>query len=340
MYKKNGLIATYLRVKESGSVSDFPNVMADVQHKILLEAFKGFPSQYDKYCMIGDLADFKPHNRKWLSETQDLDNVSGGAPYKNSKLSDRGYAIQAGTYGKTFQLLREVVLNDDLNAFKKVPASQGRSAKRTLVKQICSILESNGNAYDANPLFGSRAGTDSQGTSFTDLNDAQTALTADSAGIAAIQAGLLAIATAHDPDIGEIMGLQAKYLVVSPARAEAAKWIVHATTILRGSTDAPGNNPLADPALAGQIEVIVEPFLTRFPNRWYLFADPMQVPTIEVGFLNGQKEPELFMKDSGSVRASGGRDDFGYEYDDISYKVRWDWGIQTAFYQGAYKGGA
>lgn len=329
--RPDSMLGEYLRLKEAGTPSEFPNVMADVQHKILLDAFRGFPSNFQVWTLEGNLADFKPHNRKWLSETQDLKNVSGGKPYEAVTFSDRGYAIALGTFGRTFALSRETVLNDDLNAFKKAPAAMGRAAKRTLVKQICSFIESNGNAYDANPLFSTRNSV---------VNSSMTALTADVTGISAVQAGLLAIATAKDPDANEIMGLQARYLVVAPALAEIAQWIVNAIQIGRGSTDGPMNNPLLKPALASKIEVVVEPFLTAFPNRWYLMADPSQCHAIEVGYLNGVKEPELFVKDTQAVRlAGGGRDDFGFDYDEITYKVRWDFGVQVAFYQPIFKGG-
>lgn len=329
--RPDSLLGQYLTLKEAGSPGEFPNVMADVQHKILLEAFKGFPSNFDVWTLEGNLSDFKPHNRKWLSESEDLQDVSGGKPYEDTTFKDKGYAISLGTFGRTFSLQRETVLNDDLNAFKKVPAAMGRAAKRTLVKKICSFIETNGNAYDGAALFGTRNSL---------ANHSSTALTADTAGIAALQAGFLAIATAKDPDTGEIMGVRAKYLVVAPALAETAQWLVNAIQIGRGATDGPTDNPIKKPALAGNIQVVVEPFLTAFPNRWYLFAEPSECHAVEVGYYNGQKEPELFMQDSRSIRAGGGRDDFGYEYDDISYKVRWDFGVQLAFYQAAFKGGA
>lgn len=333
MFKKKGLIATYLKLKEAGSVSDFPHVMADVQHKILIEAFRGFPTAYEKYCLLGDLNDFKAHHRKWLGEADDLKPVGNGKPYKATKFADYGYSIQLGTFGETFSLLRETVINDDLNAFKKVPAALGRAAKRTLAKQVCAHLESNGAAYDGNALFGTRNSL---------ANHSSGVLSADATGIASVQAGILAIATSKDPGNGEIMGLSAKRLVCSPSKAEAAKWILTATEIGRGSTDAPTSNPLLSSALAANLEKepVVDPFLTAFPNRWYLFADPEQAPALEVGFLNNQREPEVFMKDSAAIRmAGGGKDDFGYDYDNIEYKIRWDWGTAAAMYQAVYKGG-
>lgn len=329
--RPDSLIGTYLRLKEAGAPSDFPSVMANVQYKLLLLGFKGLPTFYDKWCKLSDVNDFKTNDRTWLSEADDLKEVQPGGGYLETKLKDRKYQITLKTFGRTFNLLRQTVINDDLQAFKDVPKKLGRAAKRKVAKSVCEKLETNGNAYDANPLFGSRSNL---------ANQSFTALTADATGIAAVNTGISAIARATDPDTGEIVGAMAKYLVTSPLLAETAKWITNSTNIGRGSTDAPTENPLKNPAMASPIEPVIEPWLTAFPSRWYLLADPEEFPTVEVSFLDGQREPELFMKDADSIRISGsGRDEFGYDYDDINYKVRYDFGVAIAMYQGAFKGG-
>lgn len=325
--RPDSLIGIYLNLKEAGSPSDFPQIMADVQHKLLLDAFRGFPSPYDKYCKTSDVTDFKPHNREWLSEAEDLLEITPDSPYQNTPMKDRAYSIAAKTFGRLFMLLRKTVINDDLNAFQTIPAKFGRAAKRTLAKTAVQPLETNANAYDGNALFGTRSSL---------ANQSSTALTADATGIAAVQAGISAIKRATDPDTGEIFGAIPKYLLVSPTLESTAKWLISNTELI-GSTSALARNQLLD----YNLEVLVEPMLTAFPSRWYLLADPSLVPTIELAYLNGVREPELFVAESKALRASGGgRDDFGYEYDDINYKVRWDWGIAVAMYQGAYKGGS
>ncbi|MGI0016479.1 MAG: hypothetical protein ACREBU_23915, partial [Nitrososphaera sp.] len=36
-------------------------------------------------------------------------------------------------------------------------------------------------------------------------------------------------------------------------------------------------------------------------NDWWTVADPKQTPTIEIGFLNGQRNPELIVADAPAV---------------------------------------
>lgn len=327
--KPNGILNEYLRLKESGSPSDFPNVCLDAQHKLLLKAFRGVEGSWRTLAKKGDLADFKPHNRVWLGEAQDLLKRAPGGPYKSTPMSDYKYAIQLETFGRTFNLLRETVINDDLNAFQEAPAKLGRAAARTAAKIFTKILETNAICYDGTALFTSGH-----------ANQSSTALTADTAGISALQAATLAIYNAKDPGTNEKMGLQAKYLLVPAELAEIATWLLSAQSLVGGLTGIPSSNPLQQPKLSPKLTLVVDPFLTQFTGRWYVLADPEQAPAVEMGFLDGKTEPDLLMKDPGVIRIGGGADQWGYEYDDIEYKVRYDVTGVAAMYQGIYKGGA
>lgn len=330
--KDDSLIGLYLNLKETGSTSDYPNVLANVLHKLLIKSFNGVLSPWKMYCKTGELSDFKTADRVSLSEGQDLLEVTVDAPYQNMKVSDRKYQISLATFGRLFQIFRQVIINDDLQAFKDIPAIIGRAAKRTLVKKIVAKLEANGAAYDGTALFADRTGSANG-----QLNAGVVNLAATAAGVTTLNAGVSAIRLATDPDSGEKMGLTPKTLVVHPNDELIADWLLHSTQIDPVSTSGgPNSNPLQKLNL----QLAVEPFLT-FAHRFYLFADPEEAPAIEVSFLNGQEEPEIFQKSADAVRVGGGggRDDYGYEFDDISYKVRWDFATALGMYQGAYKGG-
>src|SRR3990167_9352473 len=95
--REDSLIGLYLKLKETGGVSDFPNVLANVLHKLLLKAFNGVISPWRMYCKVGELSDFKTADRDVLSEGQDLLEVTVDAPYQNMKLSDSKYQITLAT---------------------------------------------------------------------------------------------------------------------------------------------------------------------------------------------------------------------------------------------------
>lgn len=330
--RKNGIRHTYEKLRESNSVGDFPLVMANVAHKALVTGFARVPSPWKLYAKIGDLTDFKAHNRNWLGEFSDwLKKADDGADgYKEGKISEHGYTISLGTYGRTFQLTRQMVINDDLGAFKDVPEKIGRAGSRTLSKQVAAVLETNPVAYDGTALFATRTIAGQSVSNFAH----NAALTADATGITRVQAGITSIRNGRDLNTGDRLGLEARFLIVPPELEEVANWIVGATG-LTGSTSSPANVPVS----VKRLTVVVDPWLTRFPARWYVAADPADAHFVEVGFLRGQQEPEVFVKRSDAVRiVGGGSDEFEYFYDDIDYKGRLDWGVAPAMFQAIYAG--
>jgi hypothetical protein len=59
-------------------------------------------------------------------------------------------------------------------------------------------------------------------------------------------------------------------------------------------------------------------------TSWFLFANPDNGrPAMEVGFLRGHEEPEVFMKLPNAVRVGGGgAEEFDFDTDSREYKVR------------------
>ena len=61
-------------------------------------------------------------------------------------------------------------------------------------------------------------------------------------------------------------------------------------------------------------DVIVVPYWTDATD-WVTVADPSELPAIEIGFLNGREEPELFMQDMPNVGSM-------FSNDKLTYKIR------------------
>ncbi len=59
-------------------------------------------------------------------------------------------------------------------------------------------------------------------------------------------------------------------------------------------------------------------------------ADPRQIPTIEVGFLNGREEPELFVQDTPNVGSL-------FSNDQVIYKIRHIYSGAVMDFRGFYK---
>ena len=66
-------------------------------------------------------------------------------------------------------------------------------------------------------------------------------------------------------------------------------------------------------------------------NDWVLVADPMMMETIEIGYLDGMMEPEIFIQNSelyGSM----------FSNDEWSFKIRHIYGMTAMDWRGFYKG--
>lgn len=326
---RRSMLKMYQELKESGAnaTTDFPLLLGNVMYKVLLDKFKGVNSPWRQYVMKSDLADFKANDRIILAEAPDLLEIDEAGPYTDSKIAENRYQIQAKTYGRTFTVTRKAVINDDLQGIKTFPAKYGRAAVRTLIKKIIGVLEADVLAYDGVSLFRHTSGSS---------NIIGTALANTAAGAAAVASLMAVISKATEPNSSEKMGLQAKTLLVPADLVDAAMRLVNSQQLLPTSTNGGGtrNQNIT------RLQVLEEPFLTS-ATKWYVMADPNEAPFCEVGFLNGKETPDLLVKSAEAVSIAGGSaDPYGYEFDDISYKVRHDWAIAAAYYQGIARGGS
>lgn len=326
--KKTSLLNQYYSLKESGSTSDWPLLLANVLHKLLLMKFVGVPSPWKSYTWQTELNDFKTANRVIVNESPDLLPVTEQSPYKDSFMGDNGYGITLGTYGRTFSVGRQAIINDDLEALRRQPERFGRSASRTVAKYCVAAIEADGSSYDGKSLFGVHTGgagpnNSNFGANYTLDNTAN--------GIAAVSAAMTAVGKAKD-ETGEKMGLIPKYLLVPLDLEDAALRLTQGQSFIPVNTSG-GTTVVGK---AARLEPLVEPFFNSVTES-YVMADPADCPVIEIGFLDGKQTPDLLVKRINAVNLAGGDDEWGYEFDDIEFKIRWDFAVQRAMYQGIFR---
>jgi phage major head subunit gpT-like protein len=68
--------------------------------------------------------------------------VQDGGEYSYATVGERGEKVQLATYGKMFSITRQTIINDDLDAFSKIPRRMGRAAIRTIGDLVYAILTS------------------------------------------------------------------------------------------------------------------------------------------------------------------------------------------------------
>jgi len=284
--------------------SDFPIILANVANKVLQKAYTEVPTTYQQWCQFADAVDFKEMSRPQFSEAADLDQINEGGEYKAAEFAESGEKYKILTYGKKFCVSRQTIINDDLSVISRIPALFGAAAARKVNALVYAILTGNPLMADGTALFA---------TGHNNLAGTAAAITVDSLGKARAamrkQKALQGKAT---------LNIVPKFLII-PAQLELA-----AMQVIRSAFD---------PALASG--VAYNPFTELTPivdatldesslTSWFLAADPGQIDTVEVAFLNGQRTPYQEQR-------------IGFDVDGLEMKVRIDVGCKALDYRGVYK---
>jgi hypothetical protein len=119
------------------------------------------------------------------------------------------------------------------------------------------------------------------------------------------------------------LGLPPKYMLVPPDLEGTARQLRDSDVDI----DVSAGENIANP-WKGEFEIIVIPFWSD-SNAWVVMADPQMAPTIDVGFLGGKEEPDLFTEAANSGS--------NFTADKITYKIRHVWGYCILDHRGVYK---
>jgi ATP-dependent protease ClpP protease subunit/phage major head subunit gpT-like protein len=290
------------------STSDFVNILANVAHKSMLKGYDEAPETFREWTAQGTLSDFKTVSRVDLGIFPALDLVGEGEEYKYAKLTDRGITIALATYGKMFPITRQAIINDDLNAFTKVPSKMGAAAHRTVGNLVYAILTANANMPDGNALF-----------SVAHKNLATGAPSA--LGVASLDTARAAMAKQQDKDANAVaLNIRPSFLLVPVALQGSAH------QLMASQTEPGQNNAALSNRVANMAKVVSDARLDAASAlSWYLSGSPTQYDTIEVSYLNGVAQPVLEQKE-------------GWNVDGVEFKVRHDAGVNLLDYIALYKG--
>ena len=298
-------------IQAAFSTVSLPGILGNVANKKLLQAFTAQPIIATRLCRAGDLADFKESERYRLTDVGDLEKITDGGEIKHGSVSEEKAVNQLDTYGKMFVLTRQMIYNDDLGAFLAIPEGMGQRAARKIDQLFHARLLANPTFTDGNALFSAAHGNYTTGTTG--------ALSLDS-----LKAARDKFLLAKDSD-GNPINVLPKFLFVPSCLDSLANELVISTTLTGGSTATPAFNVISKYGL----EVISSPYLqigvggqTGSSTGWYLFGDPAQIDTFEIGYLQGRRVPVV---EQGAV-------DFNTL--GIGFRVVFDLGVREQAYQG------
>jgi hypothetical protein len=309
------------RLREAMSTSDFPLLFGDVLDRQTLGAYTDYAPTYRNYVRIGTVPDFRVVSRFTLDGAEStLAQVHELEEYKAAKVTAARYQYQVAKYGRRMPFSWETILNDDLGVLQDAPNRFARAARRSEERFATALFVSssgpnstffsNANKNIVNTTNG--AASDNPALSITGLQDAFTVLYRQ-----------------LDTDSEPIL-IEAVELVVPPTLLVTAQNILNATEIIVGADSAP-QRLLTGNWMRNKVRLSVNPYAnvintTNGATAWYLFASPSAGrPAMEVGFLRGYEQPQLFMKSPNAVRVGSGTVDpmqGDFDNDSIDYKIR------------------
>lgn len=288
--------------RESLDSTSFANVLGTSITRRLVVDYREM-GQYDIWrnaCNVVSISDFRTQTRTRYGGYGNLPTVNEGDPYAAmTSPTDEAATYTPAKRGGTEDVTLEMIKNDDVGAIQRIPVKMSRAAKRTLATFVLDFVRTNPTLYDSVAFFHASHG-----------NLGASAL--DATSLAASRLRMLKQAELGSADR---LGIGPKYIWVPMDLQEAAVNLFNRNT----------NN---DKTFVNAMSLTVMPvWYWTDTNDWALSADPMDIPGIEVGFLDGKEEPELFVQDNPSVGSM-------FSNDKITYKIRHIYGGNVVEYRG------
>ena len=301
--KVSGRVENFTEALTSAS---FGNVLGDAITRRMVKEYNNRTAldAWRKFANIVPVADFREQKRVRMGGYGDLPTVNEAAAYTAvTSPTDDVAKYSAAKRGGLEKITLEMIKNDDVGAIRQIPVKLARAAKRTLSKFAFNLIVSNPTLGDTKTLFHADHG-----------NLGTEALTA-----ASFTARRLAMMKQTEAGSNEVLSIPPAFLLVPPELEESAYNLFVRNT----------NN---DPQYVQTVKPEIVPiWFATDADDWYLAADPADITGLEIGFLDGNEEPELFIQDNptaGSV----------FTNDQITYKIRHIYGgaiIDYRAFQGS-----
>jgi phage major head subunit gpT-like protein len=291
-------------IERAMSTSDFPILLGNVANKMLATAFEEESGTFDSWTMAVDVKDFKQGTAAAMKAGGRLKKVAENGELKNIEFSEEGEVFKLETYGNEFRVTRQMLINDDLGAFKNIIDEFGRMARRTANGLVYDLLQGKGD-------FASYTMSDDKA-----IFEASNHKNYDASGAAlsstTLTAGRTKMRRQTDKE-GNKLNIAPKFLLVAPEQETVGR------QLLTSEADpSASHSGVANPH-RNSMTLIIDSELDAVP--WYLAADRR---TIKVLYLQGTNRRPIVREKQ--------RDLTG-----VTFECVFDFGLYAEDYRGLYK---
>ncbi|MEC3860122.1 prohead protease/major capsid protein fusion protein [Mesobacterium sp. TK19101] len=299
-----GLSRDEVATRALHSTSDFPEILSAVTNKTLRQAYEAYPRTFMLFCRQVLATDFKAMHRVQLGEAPQLLEVGESGEFKRGTLGESKESYKVKTYGRVVAITRQTLINDDLDAFTRIPAMYGNSIAQLESDVVWGIITANPLMADGNALFHA-----------THKNLAGTGAALDVTSVGTARA---AMAKQTGLDKKMVLNVRPAYLIVPAALELKAEQLVAQNLV-------PAATASVVPQSIRTLTPISEPRLdAASATAWYLAASPNQIDTIEYAYLEGQQGAYIETRN-------------GFDVDGVEIKCRLDFGAKAIDWRGLYK---
>lgn len=306
-----------LRAKMAITSSTFSYVLGNTLARRMVKDYLANNFHEDLLISVRKpVKDFRTQEAVNVGYFSDLDTVDpeSGDYEEISAITDEESTYTIGQKGNILIISRKTIINDDLSLILRLVSRLGRAARRTHAKYIWDLFISNGTCSDGTAWFTSGHG-----------NLGATALSFATALVA-----YKALAGMTEKDSAETIGLlddpSIKPNIIYPvALMETGEQIVNDDTYYSSNdlTTKTRN------ALKGKVNGAMVSLLSD-ANDWGMLMPPDVVDMVEMGYLNGRQEPEMFVADMPQSEQV-------FVADKIRHKIRHEYAGTVVDYRSGYK---
>lgn len=284
------------------TTSDFPLVMDDAGHRVLLAAYRDAVTPLKSIGRQVNIPDFRDMTALRVGGLPTLAKVPESGEIKHATIGEAGETFKLDTYASIFAITRQVLMNDNFGVLGDFARNAGSAAANTEREVLLSIVRANAGL----------GVTMSDGKALFHADHGNLAAAGEAPDVVELSTARLAMRMQTGIDGETRINVAPRFLLVSAVLETVGEQLL-------ASMDASTvgeQNPFA-----GKLTLLVEPGLPE--GSWYLVADPAQVPTLAYGYLSSAPGPQLASRD--------GWDVLGREW-----RVVLDFGAGALDWRGAY----